>query len=105
MFKLSPTDNPDGVRSHSQSDLQGREAGELPCGPARQQTAAHHPHHRLRPGQRVHRPRDQKTHPLPGTQEPDGHGTLHEHQHTPGQRYRETKYTGRVLWRKKNPLL
>lgn len=72
-------DNTDGVRPHQESDIQRCEAGKLPCWAARKQEAAHHPHHRLWSGQRVHRPRDQKTHPLPGAQESDWDGTLHEH--------------------------
>ena len=80
-------DNTDGVCPHQESDIQRCEARELPGWAAGKQKAAHHSHHWLWSGQRVHRPWDQKTHPLPGAQESDWDGTLHEHQHAPGKRW------------------
>ncbi|KAI2587748.1 casein kinase 1 gamma 2, partial [Homo sapiens] len=80
-----PADHAHGVCAHQEPNLPGREARELPGGPPGDQAAACHPHHRLRAGQGVHRPRDQEAHPVPRAQEPDGHGALHEHQHAPGQ--------------------
>lgn len=80
-------DNPNGVRPHQKSDLPRREARELSGGKTWLQKATHHPHHRLWPGEGIHRSWDKETHPLQRTQESDRNSSIHEHQYTSGKRW------------------
>lgn len=81
---LKQKDNTNGICAFQKPNLPGREAGELPDRSQLDAALTHHPHNRLRPGEGVHRPGDEQTHPVPRAQVADGHGALHEHQHALG---------------------
>ena len=98
-------DQPHWICTFKESCLSGCEAGEFPCRPDVKQKIRHDTYNRLWSCQRVCRSANSRAHIVQRAQKLDWHRTIHEYQHSSGQRfvisynnYALIKWPCRLFW-------